>query len=223
MSLPIYSKEIIMVRKVKRREFIDRIVVFSAGTLACSACSQGNESATPAGGNKIDENRKTPRDLVLRMLDQKADSYMNLSYHCAQSSYLALAEQFGLKSNEVLKALTPFPGIAERGETCGAVTGVLMIFGLVNGRGEAQLNDWNIYRASLIPSRRFCSLFEQQFGSLMCRDIQKGEFGKCFNLMDPADLKEFREADGTSHCISVVRAAVRIAAEIILDETTELP
>lgn len=212
-----------MDNKLKRRDFIGRITAFTAGSMTLGACFHSKDSVESSGENKIAENREMPRDLVFKLLDQKVDHYMQISYNCAQSSYLALEEQFGLNGDEVLKALTPLPGIAERGETCGAVLGPLMVFGLIYGRGKNRLNDWNIYRDSLVPSGKFCELFEQEFGSTMCRDIQKDKFGRSFNLTDPEDLREFQEADATSRCSSVVRKAVRIAAEIILDDTNELP
>jgi len=208
-----------MGKKLKRREFIGSIIAFSAGSIAMGACFRGKDSGELSGKNKIAENREMPRDLVYKMLDQKVNQYMEISYNCAQSSYLALEEQFGLKGDEVLKALTPLAGIAERGETCGAVIGPLMVFGLIYGRGKNNLNDWNIYQKSLVPSGKFCQLFESEFGSTMCRDIQKDIFGKSFDLSDPVDLREFQEADATTRCSEVVRKAVRIAAEIILDDT----
>jgi len=221
-----------MDKKLKRRGFIGRILVFIAGSITLGACFRSKDSIELSGENKvkelsvenkIEENRAMPRDLVFKLLDQKADHYMQISYNCAQSSYLALGEQFGLNSEEVLKALTPLPGIAERGETCGAVIGPLMVFGLIYGRGKNRLNDWNIYRDSLVPSGKFCRLFEQEYGSTMCRDIQKVMFGRSFDLTDPEDLRKFREAGATGLCSSVVRNALRIAAEIILDDATELP
>ena len=211
-----------MSKKLKRRDFLGRITAFAAGSITLGACFHSKDSVESSTENKIAENREMPRDLVFKLLDQKVDHYMQISYNCAQSSYLALEEQFGLKGGEVLKALTPLPGIAERGETCGAVLGPLMVFGLIYGRGKNRLNDWNIYRDSLVPSGKFCRLFEQEFGSTMCRDIQKDRFGKSFDLTDPEDLREFQEADGTNRCSSVVRKAVRIAAEIILDDTHEI-
>ena len=155
----------------------------------------------------------------MKLLDQKADHYMKLSHNCAQSSFLALKEQFGLEGGEIVKALTPLTGIAERGETCGAVTGPLMVFGLIYGRGQNQVDDWETYRESLVPSGEFCSLFEKEYGSTMCHDIQQVKFGKCFSLTNPGELQEFQEANATEHCSEVVRKAVRIAAEIILDDT----
>ncbi len=168
--------------------------------------------------NGLLKNREMPRDLVYDLLDQKVDHYMQISNNCAQSSFLALTEQFEIEGDQVLKALTPLPGIAERGETCGAVTGPLMVFGLIYGRGKNRLYDWNVYRDSLIPAGRFCELFEREFGSTLCRDIQKAKFGRSFQLTDPEDLREFQAADATSTCSSVVRKSVRMAAEIMLND-----
>ena len=170
--------------------------------------------------NKISSNRQMPRDLVLKLLDQKVDQYMHISYNCAQSSFLALKEQFGLAGDDVLKALTPLTGIAERGETCGAIIGSLMVFGLIYGRGKNNLGDWDTYRKSLVPSGKFCELFEKKYGSTMCCNIQHKKYGRCFHLIRPEDLKEFQEAGATDKCSTVVQSAVNIAANIILDDRT---
>jgi C_GCAxxG_C_C family probable redox protein len=167
--------------------------------------------------DRLAENRQMPRDLVNKMLDQKVDQYMNLSFHCAQSSFMALKEQFGLEGDDVVKALTPMAGIAERGETCGAVSGPLMAIGLLYGRDKNRLDDWDTYRESLLPSGKFCDRFEAKYGSTMCHDVQEVKFGRCYRLMEPEELRQFQEDGSTTHCSEVVRSAVRIAAEIILD------
>ena len=178
----------------------------------------GSAPASSSFERRLDENRELPRELVMQLLDQKVENYMQLSHHCAQSSFMALKEQFGLGGEEVVKALTPLTGIAERGETCGAVTGPLMAMGLIFGRNVNQLNDWETYRSSLIPAGRFCQQFVEAFGSTMCHEIQKGEFGRCYQLTDPEELRAFQEADATGHCTEVVKKAVRLAAGVILDE-----
>ena len=217
-----------MGKKFKRRGFIGRITALVLGSIMLGACINRKkdenigiveDSVELTSENKISDNREMPRDLVMKLLDQKVNHYMQISFNCAQSSFLALKEQFGLPGDDVLKALTPLTGIAERGETCGAVIGPLMVFGLIYGRAESRLHDWNIYRESLIPSGKFCELFEKEYGSTMCHDIQQVKFGRCFHLTDPKELEEFQEADATNQCSSVVRKAVRIAAEIILDDT----
>ncbi len=216
-----------MVQMIKRRGFLGKVVAAVAGSLALGGCINqgGKKNGDPiedekraVPGNKLTENRAMPRDLVMRLLDQKASNYMHISYNCAQSSFLALQEQFGLPGEDVLKALTPLTGIAERGETCGAVTGSLMIFGLIYGRGKTQLGDWDRYRSSLIPAGKFCGIFEKQYGSTMCCNIQQKKYGRCFHLTRPDELKAFQEAGATDKCTTVVQSAVRTAAGIILDD-----
>jgi C_GCAxxG_C_C family probable redox protein len=86
------------------------------------------------------------------------------SGNCAQTAFAGLQEEFDLEGGGILKALTPFPGIALRGETCGALTGGLMALGLVYGRDD--LDDWRGYIASLPPARRFCRRFAEQQGDV---------------------------------------------------------
>jgi C_GCAxxG_C_C family probable redox protein len=214
-------------KKLNRRRFLGRLTMAAIAGFFLGGCTRNEKSSeTPAPvqpvkttfEDALEENRKLPRELLFQLLDQKVDQYMQLSHHCAQSSFMALKEQFRLESGEVVKALTPLAGIAERGETCGAVTGSLAAMGLIFGRGEQRLNDWDTYRSSLVPAGEFCDQFVEEFGSTMCHEIQKGEFGRCYHLTDPEELKEFQQADATSHCSKVVKKAVRIAAGIILEK-----
>ena len=219
-----------MKKRLKRRDFLGRtsLAVLSAATLGACTTRENAPSETagslPPGennfSNELVKNHQMPRDLVMKMLDQKVDHYMQLSHHCAQSSFIALKEQFGLNGEQVIKALTPMPGIAERGETCGAVTGPLMAMGLIYGRDFHHLDDWEAYQESLIPTGHFCKQFEKKFGTTLCHKVQKVKFGRCYNLTDPGELQEFRNAGATEHCSAVVRSAVRMAAEIILDDSS---
>ena len=161
-----------MLTQLKRRKFINRLTCAFLGSLgfgvSCNnkerAKQNSNKPLTKTNGNSISENLLMPEELVMKLLDQKVEKYMHISFNCAQSSFLALKEQFGLEENGVVKALTPLTGIAERGETCGAVIGPLMVFGLLYGRDENRLGDWEIYRSSLVPSGKFCRQFEDKFG-----------------------------------------------------------
>ena len=156
------------------------------------------------------------KEEVLRQLDEKAREYLVISGNCAQSSFKALSEQFELGNGTTLKALTPFPGIALRGETCGAVVGSLLALGLVFGRDR--LDDWDGYIGSLRPSRAFCRAFEKEFGSTMCGEVLRTLFGRTFNLADPAEAEEWRKAGADEKCPIAVTGACRMAAEIILDK-----
>lgn len=219
-----------MKKSLKRRDFLGHAALAGLAVASLGACtSRENSSAEapvspPREENKFSEElarmRQMPRDLVMKMLDQKVDQYMQLSHHCAQSSFLALKEQFGLEGEQIIKALTPMPGIAERGETCGAVTGPLMAMGLIYGRDLHHLDDWDAYQESLIPTGQFCEQFENEFGTTLCSEVQEVKFGRCFRLTDPGELQEFQNAGATEHCSEVVKSAVHMAAEIILEDET---
>jgi C_GCAxxG_C_C family probable redox protein len=154
---------------------------------------------------------------IYKNLDQSVTETLALSGNCAQTTFLSLSEQFDLEDDAILKALTPFPGIALRGETCGAVIGCLMVLGLVYGRDKENLNDWQSYLNSLPPSRRFCRQFEKEFGSTMCGDIVETEFGKRFNLADPIEAMEWFNCGAIEKCGEVISKGVHIAADLILE------
>ena len=119
----------------------------------------------------------SPQDDRANRLAKNVTTTLKQSKNCAQTSFAVLQDEFNFAGGPILKALTPFPGIALRGETCGAVIGSLMALGLVYGRDD--LDNWKGYLASLPPSRRFCRRFEEANGSTACSAIleTKLEYG----------------------------------------------
>ena len=154
-------------------------------------------------------------DAFINQLNAKVTEYMTASGNCAQTTFLTLQEGFNLEDGAILKALTPFPGMALRGETCGTVTGSLMAIGLVYGRGRDRLGDWSLFTACLRPARRFCREFEKIYGSTRCGDVVERQFGKRFDLANPAQSMEWYNHGAMDKCAEVVRMAIRIAGEII--------
>lgn len=135
------------------------------------------------------------------------------SGNCAQTSFTVLNEAFCLEGDQILKALTPMPGIALRGETCGAVVGSLMALGLVYGRDD--LSDWGGYVRSLPPTRRFCRQFEEENGSTACSAILLQKLGRNYDLADKFQAIEYASAGGPDACSEVVAGAISIASELI--------
>jgi C_GCAxxG_C_C family probable redox protein len=140
----------------------------------------------------------------------RAKELLLSSGNCAQTSFAILNEDFDLEAEQILKALTPFPGIALRGETCGAVIGSLMALGLVYGRDD--MTDWKGYIGSLPSARRFCRQFEDQNGSTACAAILQDKLGQTFDLADQAQALEYANAGGPDACSEVVASAIAIAS-----------
>ncbi len=134
---------------------------------------------------------------------------------CAQGTLLALQEEFGLGGAETLKAATAMPGIALRGETCGAVVGALMALGLAFGREKAE--DYEAMVKTVSAARKLCSQFEGEFGSCMCARVQDHIFGRTFDLADPADVAEFAGSGASEKCRGPAEFAARAAGRLILE------
>ena len=145
---------------------------------------------------------------------QKVTETLDRSKNCAQTSFAVLQEEFDLEGGPILKALTPFPGIALRGETCGAVIGCLMAIGLVYGRDD--LDDWKGYLVSLPPSRRFCRRFDEEHGSTACADLLEAKLGHRYDLANRVDALKYAATGGKKTCGKIIASAVEIAAEIIM-------
>ena len=154
---------------------------------------------------------------ILNRLESKVKENLSLCGNCAQTTFLSLQDEFDLEGEAILKALTPFPGIALRGETCGAVTGSLMALGLIHGRSKEDLNNWQAYLDPLPPSRKFCRRFEDEYGSTMCAEIVESQFGRRFDLADPVEAMQWMNCGALEKCGDVIGKGVRIAAEIILE------
>jgi C_GCAxxG_C_C family probable redox protein len=138
---------------------------------------------------------------------------MRSSRNCAQAVFAALCEAHHLQGGAVLKALTPFPGLALRGETCGAVTGALMALGLVYGRED--MSDWRAYLRSIPPARRFCAQFAAEHGGTACREILQAKLGRSYDLASKGELMKYAADGGPGACAGVVASAARIASKLI--------
>lgn len=127
-----------------------------------------------------------------------------------------MLEEFGLGNLEIIRALSPFPGLGGTGRTCGAVSGGLIALGLYFGSDDLLNYEGN--RAAVTAARTFLPRFEETFGSLQCEDIQKLLLGRYF---DPRGGKEsaeaFANAKGFEKCTVVAGVGARLAAEIIID------
>ncbi len=157
-------------------------------------------------------------DEILARLEENAKQHVKHCGNCAQSAFLTLQEEFDLEGEGVLKALTPFPGLALRGETCGAITGSMMALGLVFGRDKEDLGSFRKYQRSLPSARKFCFKFEEELGSTLCSEIVEDKFGKPYDLANRVDALKWAARGATKKCGEVVAVGVRIAGEIILEK-----
>ena len=161
------------------------------------------------------KNKKTKEE-IHQQLDELVDEYMPVFSTCSQTSFYALNETFKLKADKFVKSLASMPGVAFRGETCGAVTGSLLAIALVYEEG---IFDEEKKRLSRKPSFSFCSKFESEFGSTRCEEVISHVNQKQYKVSKPEDYQKLAEEGAYKDCSRVVKHAVHIAADIILEKS----
>ena len=64
---------------------------------------------------------------------EQAVEYFRNGYSCSQAICGTYSEEFGLSTEQAFKIASGFGGGMRMGQTCGAVTGALMVLGLKYG------------------------------------------------------------------------------------------
>jgi len=169
-------------------------------------------------GVMAEKEGKSKEDII-KELEEKAAKFMPMYRACSSASFAALNEQFNLKAGNAIRPLMPFAGgIGGRGETCGAVAGSILAIGFFfepsNQMGTKKPGSSNRF-ASMFFDR-----FTKAFGSTRCREVVKHQYGRYYDFAKPEDMKLFMEASRkTNKCAEVIKTAVRIAGEIILESS----
>jgi len=140
---------------------------------------------------------------------------------CPQCVLMAIQEVFDLKIDDVMKAghaLAGGVGLSGYG-TCGALAGGIMALSFVHGRGRKDMGKGRFLK-SFELAKRLYDKFVEEFGSCICRDVQKKIFGKAFNLWNAEEYEEFEKAGGhIDKCPDVAGKVARWVAEILFEQS----
>ena len=154
---------------------------------------------------------------ILNRVQLLGEEYEYLSHSCSKGSALAVMEEFGLGTMDIITSLSPFPGFGMTGWICGAVTGGLIALGLYFGSNDPL--DYEATGRTMTAAREFIRRFETAFGTILCPKIHEDIiFG---TYMDPRGSQEkfqaFKNAKGYEKCALPPGIGARIAAEIIIE------
>jgi C_GCAxxG_C_C family probable redox protein len=109
-------------------------------------------------------------------------------FNCAQSVFCAFGSKSGLSQETCLRIAGSFgAGMARRGETCGAVTGGLMVLGLRHGM--AKEGDTQAKKRNYDEAEKFMVEFEERNGSVVCRELLGCDIGTPKGAKYAADNK----------------------------------
>ena len=99
-----------------------------------------------------------------------AKSYFEEGYNCAQAVLLAFCEETGLLPKQAaLLASTFGGGMGKLREVCGAVTGMFMAEGLMNGYDDPKAKEEKA--AVYTHVRALADAFQVENHSIICRDL----------------------------------------------------
>ena len=141
---------------------------------------------------------------------------------CSQTSLAGLFEVLGISAPEVFKAATGLAGggalFGDAG--CGAYDGGLMLIGLLKGRPwdnfvVEETNRFKCFEAGRALHRKFID----EYGTVICRDIQTNVLGRPFFLSDKDD---YAKADALGNHLhvspDVVGKACKWTVEVIFEQ-----
>ena len=157
------------------------------------------------------------KEQILDRVQLRAEEYNFITKNCAQGTALALMEEFGLGNMEIIKALTPFPGVGGTGEICGGITGSLITFGLYFG-SDTPL-DFEAMNKTIMTAQKFMAFFEGEVGHMYCADIiETVILGHRLNPGESeAAMVAFTNEKGFEKCGLPPGIGVRLAVEFIFD------
>ena len=104
--------------------------------------------------------------------DRATEKFLS-GYNCAQSVLWSFSEDVRLDPEIALKIACGFgAGMGRRQEVCGAVTGGIMVLGLMHGRGARQ--DRTATEKTYAQTQELMRRFEARHGTFNCRQLLDG-------------------------------------------------
>ncbi len=125
-------------------------------------------------------------------------------FSCAQAVFATFAREMGMEESAALRIAGALGGgMARTGETCGAVSGALLVIGLRHGMtraGDTPQKD-RAYAAGL----EFVSAFRRRFADMRCKDLLGVDISSPGGLQQARDTGVFED-----RCPLFVAGAVEI-------------
>ncbi len=129
-------------------------------------------------------------------------------FNCSQAILSSYSEQFSLDCEKAFRVATGFGGGMRMGDTCGAVTGALMVLGLKYGNIAAE--DKQSKAKTYTKVEEYTRRFKALNGSVMCRDLLGCD------ISTPEGRKQAEEKGlYTSRCPRLVQDAAEILEEML--------
>ena len=135
--------------------------------------------------------------------------------NCAQAVVLAFSDLTGLDTKTAAKISAPFGGgMGRMREVCGAVSGMLMVLGILYGYDDTVKDDAQ-KREHYKAVQELAGKFREEVGSIICREILKNP------PSDPNPTPRTAEFYKVRPCARMVMTAARILDGYIAEHPLE--
>jgi C_GCAxxG_C_C family probable redox protein len=138
---------------------------------------------------------------------QKAVAIFRSGFNCSQALLRTYGPDYDVSPLHAVQIAAGFGGGMRRGDTCGAVTGALMVLGLRYGPRQAQ--DASAKDTVYPKVREFSRRFEDRCGSVVCRDLLGSDIGTPEGMKHAKEEKLFETV-----CPQIVQVAAEILEEM---------
>ena len=142
---------------------------------------------------------------------EKALDFFSQKLHCSQSVIAAFSEECGITEEQALKLGSCFGGGMRKGEVCGAVTGALMVLGLLYGQTKASDAEGRLVSNKVNDLMMDC--FKEKCGSYICNDLLD-----CDITSEEGHKYCLENNLFTEFCPKMVAAAVEVVEEIMVSQ-----
>ena len=143
-----------------------------------------------------------------------ADLFLNGS-NCAQAVLLAFQDLTGLDPSLAARLSSPFGGgMGRQREVCGAVSGMLMVAGILYGYDDPGDGDC-AKKAHYALVQALCGRFREEAGSIICRELLGNP------PSDPVPSPRTAAYYQSRPCAKFVMLAARILDEYIAEHPLE--
>jgi C_GCAxxG_C_C family probable redox protein len=155
------------------------------------------------------------RRALIEEAEQRGYLYDATFGGCAQAVVKACQEILDLEDEKAYAAAAfLYGGVCSTGTVCGALTGGLMILGMVYGRSNPTGRE--TYTCSGI-GLRFVRWFAKEYGTTLCFELNGG-----YNTLDQVQREEFRKSQAHQDCFKRCGKAAGKIVEMVCEQGNDL-
>lgn len=143
----------------------------------------------------------------MSLLSDSAIELFYQGFNCSQAVLGSFCEKYGMKQEDAFAISTGLGGGIRCGETCGAVTGGVLVVGLKYGnRNQDEDNSKSLCYQK---TTEFINKFRERNGSIVCRDLLGCDIGNKEGMSQAIESGLFKKI-----CPEMIRVAVEILEEL---------